>query len=138
MTTASNQIRCFIVDDDIDDQELFEAAMNRTSLINHYCVFAKDGIEALEKLQTDILPDYIFLDLNMPRLNGMDCLQEIRKQQHLQHIPVIKYTTSKDTFINAQALRYGATAFISKPTRFNDLAESLIEFFITHQPVHGK
>jgi CheY-like chemotaxis protein len=128
-------IRCFIVDDDPDDQELFSAAMEKTSLQDYTCIFADDGEEAIEKLNEGFVPDYIFLDLNMPRLNGMQCLKEIRKQQHLQQIPIAIYTTSADEGSKREALRLGATAFISKPARFNDLVSKLDDFFTAHMPI---
>ena len=69
-----------LVDDDIDDHEIFCMALE--NLENCYkCIFAKDGIEALEILKNEeiFIPDIIFLDLNMPRMNGIDCLYEIKK-----------------------------------------------------------
>lgn len=107
-------------------------------MLQHYtCSFAGDGVEALEQLSSKELPHYIFLDLNMPKLNGIQCLGEIRKQPHLQQVPVAIYSTSTDESSKAQAMSLGATAFISKPARFNELVSRLNDFFREHQHTQG-
>lgn len=125
--------KCFIVDDDEDDQEILATAISGSILSDHTCSFATDGEEALEILHSDTLPDYIFLDLNMPRMDGMQCLREIRQIDKLQHIPVVIYTTSMDDTAKATSLRLGATAFITKPTRISELVSALNDFFTTHR-----
>ena len=71
----------FIADDDPDDQELFIEALLQIDA-QCKCVTAFDGLEALNKLfsQTVYVPDFIFLDLNMPKMNGKECLVEIKKK----------------------------------------------------------
>lgn len=125
-------IRCLIVDDDEDDQEILSTAMAKSILAPTSFTFATDGEEALERLHNDTLPDYIFLDLNMPRMDGMECLSAIRKTEKLQRIPVVIYSTSNDDYVKAEAIGLGATAFISKPTKFSDLVNSLDTFFTAH------
>ena len=116
----------FLVDDDIDDQEIFLAAVNEIdNTIN--CVSIDNCEEAIEKLkreQTD-LPDIIFLDLNMPRLNGRQCLAELRKLAHLKHIPVIIYSTSSLKKDIEETKRLGADMFLTKPSKFDDLCNAL-------------
>lgn len=125
--------RCFIVDDDEDDQEILATAIQGSILSTHTCSFATDGEEALALLSRAQLPDYIFLDLNMPRMNGMQCLGEIRNMERLQHIPVVIFTTSTDEAAKTTALALGATAFITKPTRISELVSLLNNFFTTHR-----
>ncbi|GGH61369.1 CheY-like chemotaxis protein [Filimonas zeae] len=137
MAEEPTPITCFIVDDDEDDQEVFAAAMDKTGFRHYRCIFAGDGAEAMEKLSADFQPDFIFLDLNMPRLNGIQCLCEIRKQAHLQLVPVAIYTTSADDSSKTQAFELGANAFIAKPTRFSELVNRLNEYFTTHGPVRA-
>ena len=137
MGAGLNQIKCLIVDDDEDDQEIFATALRETDLKNAYCIFADDAVEALEKLNNNFQPDYIFLDLNMPRIGGMECLSEIRKLDHLQQVPIAIYSTSSDENSKAQAYRLGATAFISKPTRIDDLVRKLNDFFTAFKLVQG-
>ncbi len=82
------------VDDDIDDIEVFcEAVRDVDPAI--ICMVAKSGEEALQILNSDIeLPQYIFLDINMPKMDGNMCLKEIRKDSRLRKKPVIMYSTS--------------------------------------------
>jgi CheY-like chemotaxis protein len=124
---------CFMVDDDIDDQEIFSIALTE---IDHKvdCVFAKDGKEAIEKLVADptFEPDYIFLDLNMPRMNGKQCLSEIKKMERLSNIPVIIYSTSSEKKSITEVRKIGATAYITKPSSISELAQQLAEFFTLH------
>src|SRR5438105_13236231 len=101
-----------MVDDDEDDRILFfEAASEVSKSIR--CLSAEDGEKALNMLQSEhaLLPDYIFLDLNMPRLNGKQCLVEIKKTKRLMHIPVIIFTTTKREEDVAETKRLGAVDF---------------------------
>lgn len=81
------------VDDDYEDIEIFCDAVREVdpSII---CLVAKSAEEALRILNSDIeLPEYIFLDINMPKVDGNACLRAIKKDQRLKHIPVIMYST---------------------------------------------
>jgi CheY-like chemotaxis protein len=122
-------IRCLIAEDDIDDQEIFSIAISE--LEGFYdCTYALNGIEVLNQLSNNtLLPDYIFLDLNMPRMNGIQCLQEIKKQPLWRHIPVVIYSTSSGQLFVDEALHHGAVSFITKPSRISDLVAILKEFF---------
>lgn len=81
------------VDDDYEDIEIFCDAVREIdpSII---CLVARSAEEALQILNSDIeLPEYIFLDINMPKIDGNTCLREIKKDPRLKHIPVIMYST---------------------------------------------
>lgn len=124
---------CLLIDDDIDDQEIFIYAlkgMEKSVTI----VTAGDGMEALEILDADktFIPDYIFLDLNMPRMNGKECLQELRKLPRLNRIPIIIYTTSSDEKDFKDTQQLGATGFLSKPPSTEHLKILLINLFRRH------
>lgn len=116
-----------MVEDDPDDQEIFAIALQE-SKEDIKCVFANDGIEALRKLEDgSFMPDYIFLDLNMPRMNGKQCLVEIKKIRRLHHIPVIIYSTSSNrAFIN-EAKQLGATDYFIKPSSISELTKKLAQ-----------
>ena len=108
--------KLLIVDDDADDRQLFiDAVKDFDEQIE--CVSAKDGKEALDLLNdlATTLPDYIFLDLRMPRFNGKKCLIEIKKSERLKQIPVIIYTTSRELEESNELKEMGAVHFISKP-----------------------
>jgi CheY-like chemotaxis protein len=121
---------CFLVDDDLDDQEIFAMALQQVNA-SIRCVFANDGIEAMDKLQYEkaFLPDYIFLDLNMPRMDGRQCLIEIRRQPHLRDIPLAIYSTSSDEGFQMEMKKLGATTYIVKPTQISLLRKTLNDFF---------
>lgn len=116
----------FIADDDQDDQELFIGALQQIDE-SCTCITAFNGEEAIQKLaaaEMD-LPDIIFLDLNMPKINGKQCLAKIKASPALQHIPVIIYSTSADTREMQETEQLGAAFFLQKPNRFNDLCMAL-------------
>ena len=112
----------FIVDDDADDRRLFIEAVKEVGE-NIECTSAINGEEALQILKDPgiPLPDFIFLDIRMPRVNGKQCLQEIKKDARLKHIPVIIFTTSKDVEESRELKEMGAYYFISKPNNPNEI-----------------
>ncbi len=118
--------KCLLVDDDADDQEIFCIALKEvdTSIT---CVFANDGVRALEKLCSDstFVPDNIFIDMNMPRMNGLECLAEIKKIERLKNTPVYIYSTSSDPKIIQASRELGATDFIVKPSTITALTNTL-------------
>ncbi len=121
---------CFLVDDDVDDQEIFALALRKVDPdIN--CLFANDGIDALSKLQQDesFIPDYIFLDLNMPRMNGRQCLIELKKIDRLSHVPVIMYSTSSEQKDIHETKSLGATDYVAKPPSISTLTQALAHIF---------
>ena len=105
-----------LVDDDADDRKDFQEALNEIDDTIH-CVSAKDGQQALQLLKSGngALPDVIFLDLRLPRINGKQCLMQIKADDRLKHIPVIIYTTTKDEEVAEELQQLGAVHFISKP-----------------------
>ena len=115
----------FLVDDDIDDHEIFKSALAKVD--DHLALqTATNGYEALEELSNaDTLPDYIFVDLNMPRMGGMQFLKEIKQTETLKDIPVIIYTTSSNPGDIAKTKELGAVSFVTKPSRFSELCSFL-------------
>ncbi len=111
------KIRLFLVDDDEDDKKLFIESVKEVDK-NIKCITVSDGQEALLFLKNvkNPLPDYIFLDLRMPRISGRQCLEEIRKDERLRHIPVFIYTTSREVKDSIDLKKNGAVHFISKPS----------------------
>lgn len=116
----------FIADDDPDDRELFTEALKQIDT-SCQCITALDGEEALDKLlyELESLPDFIFLDLNMPRTNGKECLATIKKDDRFTNIPVIIYSTSSDKKEQEESIQLGAAFFLQKPNRFDDLTRAL-------------
>ena len=118
----------FLIDDDIDDQEIFEMALKEVQPLAQ-CIFADDGIFALEKLKTDasFLPHVIFIDINMPRMNGVQCLSEIKRSSRFHHIPAFMYSTSAESTIVEECLKIGASGFIKKEIYLEDLQKQLTQ-----------
>lgn len=118
--------KVFLIDDDTDDQEIFEIAMQKHDG-DVECVFADDGLQALKKLKSenDFIPDYIFIDINMPLMGGEECLEEIRKIEKLKKVPVYMYSTSAEQFNESEKRKLGVTDYIVKPSSINDLTAVL-------------
>lgn len=119
-------VKFLLVDDDADDTSLFKEVLEE---VNPSIVFnsAEDGHQALHLLKKEgsILPDIIFLDLNMPRMSGKECLAEIKNDEKLLHIPVIMYTTSSQSKDIEETIQKGAICFITKPTNISELKNIL-------------
>jgi CheY-like chemotaxis protein len=115
----------FLVDDDVDDHEIFKSALAQVDG-GIVLLIAGNGQDALKMLSAqDKLPDYIFLDLNMPRMGGIQFLSEIKKSDTLCKIPVIVYSTSNHPGDREKALNAGAERFFTKPARYTELCELL-------------
>jgi len=122
--------KCFFIDDDEDDRDFFCTAM-QTINPDMECVFAKDGTHALEQLTTtSLVPDYIFIDMNMPLMDGKQCLAAIKKIEHLKNVPVYIYSTSGSPRLIEEILAMGAIEFLIKPTSMNAL-EHLLKEIVT-------
>jgi CheY-like chemotaxis protein len=117
----------FIVDDDVDDQELFVEAVNEVDR-SIACISVSNGEEALDVLRNQKieLPDMIFLDLNMPRLSGKQCLAALKRENHLKDIPVVIYSTSSERRDIEETARLGAAHFLTKPNKFADLCKEVL------------
>ena len=110
-----------IIDDDPDDAGLLCAAVYKVNK-EYHCTIASNGNEALQLLKDAIVtPDLIFMDLNLPFINGKECLTLIKKNRELAHIPVIIYSTSKLQTDIDEVYKLGAAYFLTKPTSFRDI-----------------
>lgn len=120
---------CLLVDDDPDDQEVFLTALNDVST-SALCLVAADGDRALELLHNEeTIPDYIFLDLNMPRMDGFEFLTAMKKSSVLRNIPVIVYSTTSQHAQIEKAKRLGATEFFTKTYKYKELCALLQKYF---------
>lgn len=122
----------FLIDDDIDDQEVFEMALQRIDS-NYSFSVAHDGVEGLQKLTSDdFVPDFIFLDINMPRMDGMQCLPELRKLKHLKQSRIIMYSTTNDDKVRKASQQLGADEFMVKPSKLTLLVNDLMRIIEKH------
>lgn len=122
----SKPVAFLLVDDDADDVLLFGETLREADPAAQLQT-AGNGQEALDRLRNGAmgLPDVVFLDLNMPRMGGKECLLEIKSDPALQHIPVIIYTTSSQSKDVEETLSRGAVCFVTKPSSMKDLKRIL-------------
>ncbi len=125
---------CFLIDDDTDDQEIFCMALQDFNK-NIQCNMASNGIEAVKKLSdnSNYLPDIIFIDMNMPKINGLQCLIEIRKIKRLINVPIIIYSTSSNPETVVSAMKEGAQDFLIKPPAISELSRKLQAIFVSFE-----
>lgn len=122
----NKDVSIFIIDDDLDDAEIFIEAMNVIDA-SIKCDLAKNGEDALRKLKNPEIktPEIIFLDLNMPLMDGRQLLKELKKSPELSKIPVAIYTTSSSKSDMEETKKLGASHFITKPSEFNQLCSAI-------------
>jgi CheY-like chemotaxis protein len=133
-SNMSAATRILLVDDDPDDKFLFLEALRKAAEWSS-CSYCSSGTDALKWLMNaELLPHYIFLDLNMPRLNGKDVLKEIKKDGRLHQIPVIIYSTSNQETDKQECIRLGAALYVTKPYRLHDLEKIILHVFETVKP----
>lgn len=129
LSQQNSQRHIYIADDDEDDRIFFTEAILEVDP-DVILKEAQDGAELMEILHTlcDPLPEVIFLDLNMPKKNGFDCLEEIRKLKGaIREVKVIMFSTSSDPQDIDKALELGASFYAVKPSGFETLKAFLAE-----------
>ncbi len=127
------EIKIVLADDDQDDRLFFRDAI-KSLKIETALVMVNNGKELMDYLmkpETD-LPEVIFLDLNMPGMNGFQCLSEIRENEKLQSLTVAIYSTSSAQRDIEEALIKGANIYINKPNDFKDLKAVLNKVITTN------
>jgi CheY-like chemotaxis protein len=121
------------IEDDEDDRTIFDEA---TSLIDPSIkrLYVTNGLEALQLLRSEaaIIPDLIFLDINMPVMNGMECLVELKKMETLQQVPVIVCSTSIYAGDQQQCEELGADFYLVKPNTLLQMSTALQFVFSKH------
>jgi CheY-like chemotaxis protein len=125
-----SRLTCLLIDDDPDDREIFALALDEVDK-SYRLVTAKSGGEAIELFRNDptFLPDFIFLDLNMPLMDGKECLSELKKIHHIKRTPIIIFSTSSYDKDVEDTKRLGATYFLTKPSSLKALTNFLMEIF---------
>lgn len=114
-----------LADDDSDDREMFHEALELidTSLL---CYSTVNGSELLKRLYSlEEMPQLIFLDMNMPVMNGWQCLKALKDNERYKHIPVIIISTSSHQKEMDTSIHLGALCYFIKPNDFKDLTDVL-------------
>lgn len=115
----------FLVDDDQDDRDFFFEALGEIGrpISIQSAVNGKEALNGLMLLETK--PEIILLDINMPEMNGWDCLLNLKKNETLQHIPVLMFSTSSANINGKRAVETGAVGYLEKPPSYLKLKDFL-------------
>ncbi len=121
------QLNIILAEDDIDDCNFFKRALT-TGNLDANLTIVQNGEELMDLLARSAtkLPHILFLDLNMPRKNGFECLAEIRLNKDLQTLPVIVFSTSFERDVVQELHAAGAQYFIRKPSDFESFARIIL------------
>lgn len=113
-----NPLKVLLAEDDEDDQFIFSDAIKQLQLPIELKI-TTDGNGVLEIVKdNNLLPHIIFLDLNMPKMNGIECLKEIKKNKMLENIPCIILSTSTALKDIEETYNYGANLYLEKPYNY--------------------
>ena len=126
-----------LADDDEDDRLFFTEAFEELKITTKVETY-EDGVALMDALSADdaLIPNILFLDLNMPKKSGLECLKEIKKSKRFQDMAVAIYSTSaseediENTFVN------GANIYIKKPSDFNTLKKILSDVVTVNWQYH--
>lgn len=133
----TDYIHIILADDDEDDRLFFTDAFSELKINTKVNIF-NDGVELMNYLNSEeaVLPQVLFLDLNMPKKNGIECLHEIKANNKFEDIAIAIYSTSsseehiEETFVN------GANIYIKKPNDFDTLKKILSDVVATNWQYH--
>ncbi len=129
-----HSVEILLAEDSAADAELTIRALKKYNMANDL-VHVKDGEEALEFLMGTgrylsrgngaALPRVLLLDIQMPRVSGIEVLQEVRNMPHTRHLPVVMLTSSKESPDIKKCYDLGANSYIVKPVNFESFAEAI-------------
>jgi CheY-like chemotaxis protein len=124
---AERPLNILLVEDDEVDVMNVQRAFERNHLTNSLFV-AGNGIEALEMLRGNAIPKerrLVLLDLNMPKMNGIEFLEALRADPELSSTPVVVLTTSNDDQDKLDAYNFNVAGYLLKPVTFNSFCERM-------------
>ena len=127
----NNKMNILLADDDIDHCNFFKEALESLPMTTHLTI-VNDGEELMNYLDENIihLPHVLFLDVNMPRKNGFECLTEIKRNEKLKSLQVIIYSTSLNHEVVDLLYEKGARYYVRKPGDFYSLKKVIHEAII--------
>lgn len=128
-----------LAEDDEDDRQFFKEAIERMKL-NTILEMVTDGVYLIEYLKNnpEKRPHLLFLDLNMPRKDGFECLYEIRNDLGLNELPIAIYSTSNASTDMEEAFKLGANIYIRKPSDFDQLKRIISKVVTINWHYHNK
>ena len=125
--------KILLIEDNANDVELTKRALKKSNIGNELIV-ANDGVEALNYFfgedgnggcASDELPVVVLLDLNLPRVNGLDVLRQMRANKKTKVVPLVVLTSSNQQKDIINSYGFGANSFIRKPVKFSEFAEAI-------------
>lgn len=123
--SQDKQFRILLAEDDDDDAFLFREALDQVGVKSNLAV-AENGMRLMQILHSgEYMPDLIFLDMNMPVKNGLECLREIKSLDAFKDVRIIILSTSVAKYMLDAAYEGGAQLYIQKPTSFAGLIDIL-------------
>jgi len=141
-------VEILLVEDNPNDVELTLRALRKHHLTNHVAV-AKDGVEALDFLfargayssrSITLPPKVVFLDLKLPKVDGLEVLRTLKGDERTRTIPVVVLTSSKETPDMVEAYRLGANSYIVKPVDFEKFVQAVADiglyWLMLNEPPH--
>lgn len=133
----TDYIHIILADDDEDDRLFFTDAFSELKINTKVNTFI-DGVELMNYLNSDdaILPQVLFLDLNMPKKNGLECLAEIKSNNKFEDIAIAIYSTSSSEEHIEETFVKGANIYIKKPSDFETLKKVLSDVVAINWQYH--
>jgi CheY-like chemotaxis protein len=130
-------VNILLADDDEDDRQFFKEAFEEIKIQTNV-ITVNDGVELMNLLNQAVnpMPHILFLDLNMPRKTGLDCLLEIKQMAHLKEMAIAIYSTSSSEKDIEETFVQGANIYIKKPSDFNKLKKILEEVITINWQYH--
>ncbi len=141
-------VEILLVEDNPDDEELTLHALKKVNLINHIHV-VRDGAEALDYVfctgeyanrSIDMTPKLIFLDLKLPKVDGLEVLQKLKSDSRTRKIPVVVLTSSREERDIVESYEFGVNSYIVKPVDFEQFTESVgqagLYWAVLNEPPH--
>jgi two-component system response regulator len=122
-----------LVEDNADDEALTFRALMKNNIGNQLVV-ARDGAEALDYLfgtgqysgrDVSLVPQVVLLDLNLPKVSGLEVLRQLRADERTKHLPVVILTSSNEEQDRLHGYDYGANSYVRKPVDFNQFIEAV-------------
>ncbi|MBI5930809.1 MAG: response regulator [Chloroflexi bacterium] len=124
-----------LVEDNPDDEALMLRAFKKSNIQNEIVV-ARDGVEALDYLfgtgsyanrDLDYMPQLILLDLKLPKIDGLEVLEQLRGDQRTRHLPVVVLTSSREQEDLMAAYQNGANSYVRKPVDFVEFMQAVTQ-----------
>ena len=140
MIMQNKNLKILLIEDDMIEVMKMNRTISKLKL-DHKIMEANNGEEALEILQhKNMIPDIILLDLNMPKINGLEFLSILKKDEVLKYIPTVILTTSNNQKDLLECFKIGVSGYVLKPLKYEDYVtkiESLLNYWSINELIQG-